>query len=178
MGVGEDLGGVGDGGYLNYSLVPNIPPSEVKSVEVIRFAKHFSRLYMQAYPFASPMEVPPTGDVIAIYTHGKQGIFGAQKPKGILRTSIKGYSPTKEFYQPDYTNQERFKSNEPDLRSVVYWQPQINIENGEPAQVSYFNPDNTEQIIVIIEAITADGGIGYHEITYPVIQKDIKDIPN
>ena len=163
---------------LNYPLVPNIPPSEVKSVEVIRFAKHFSRLYMQAYPFASPMEVPPTGDVIAIYTHGKKGIFGAQKPKGILRTSIKGYSPTKEFYQPDYTNQERFKSNEPDLRSVVYWQPQINIENGKPAQVSYFNPDNTEEIIVIIEAITPEGGIGYHEITYPVKQKDIKDIPN
>lgn len=163
---------------LNYPLIPNIPPSEVKSVEIIRFAKHFNRLYQQAYPFVSPMEIPPTGDVISIYTHGKKGIFGAQKPKGILRTTIKGYSPAKEFYQPNYEKKERFESEEPDLRSVVYWEPQLKLENGEPAQVSYFNPDNAKEVVLVIEVITLNGQIGYREISYPVKQRDTSDISN
>ena len=158
---------------LNYPLIPNIPPSEVKSVEIIRFAKHFNRLYQQAYPFVSPMEIPPTGDVISIYTHGKQGIFGAQKPKGILRTSIKGYSPQKEFYQPNYANKERLESEEPDLRSVVFWEPQVKLENGEASQISFYNPDNVEEVLVVVEVITPNGKIGYHEISYPVKQRNV-----
>src|SRR3546814_18091284 len=86
--------GVGPGGYLrasviggettlvvidgipalmyNYHLIPSIPPSEVKSVEIIKFAKNFSRLSMEAIPTANQIELPPTGTVIALYTHGKQ----------------------------------------------------------------------------------------------------------
>src|SRR3546814_8856367 len=44
----------------NYHLIPSIPPSEVKSVEIIKFAKNFSRLYMEAVPNANPMEIPAT----------------------------------------------------------------------------------------------------------------------
>src|SRR3546814_432990 len=102
--------GVGPGGYLrasviggettlvvidgipvlmyNYHLIPSIPPSEVKSVEIIKFAKNFSRLYMEAVPNANPMEIPATGSVIAIYTYGRRGIFGVQKPRRTEERSV------------------------------------------------------------------------------------------
>ncbi|WBL24616.1 hypothetical protein [Zunongwangia sp. HGR-M22] len=157
---------------LNYPLIPNIPPSEVKSVEIIRFANNFSRLYTEAYPYANPLEIPPQGDVIAIYTHGKKGIFGAQKPKGILRTSVNGFATSKTFYQPNYQNKDRLESEEPDLRTVIYWNPQVKHTGETPAEISFYNPDDVKEVLVIIEVITENGQIGYKEFLYPVKDRD------
>ncbi|MDN3594778.1 hypothetical protein [Zunongwangia endophytica] len=157
---------------LNYPLIPNIPPSEVKSVEIIRFAKNFSRLFTEAYPYANPREIPPQGDVIAIYTHGKKGIFGAQKPKGILRTSVSGFAKSKSFYQPNYQNKDRLESEEPDLRTIIYWEPEVAHTPEAPTEISFYNPDDVEEVLVIIEVITKNGQIGYKEFLYPVKSSD------
>src|SRR3546814_20633165 len=83
-------------------LIPSIPPSEVKSVEIIKFAKNFSRLYMEAVPNANPMEIPATGSVIAIYTYVRRGIFGVQTPQGNLKANVQVSSTQRSFYTPPY----------------------------------------------------------------------------
>src|SRR5690606_24978962 len=65
-------------GY-SYDAIAHIPPSEVKSFEIIRFAKNFSALYQETYPDASPLSIPTIGHVIAIYTHAGKGVYGVRK---------------------------------------------------------------------------------------------------
>lgn len=185
----------GDGGYLraqiiggdatlvvvdgipvlgqNYNLIPNIPPSEVNSVELIRFAKNFSRLYLEAYPQASPMEAPPVGSVIAIYTHSRSGIFGAHVPVGIKKAAIPVFAPQREFYKPKYENLSAEDWIKPDLRSVIHWEPQVRANQEGYASTSFYNADVTGEVLVVVEAISADGEIGYQELTYDVVENPL-----
>ncbi|WP_200976365.1 hypothetical protein [Echinicola sp. 20G] len=155
----------------NYDLIPSIPPSEVKSVELIKFAKNFTSLFMEVYPQASPMEAPMTGSVIAIYTHAGKGIFGVQKPDGLLQTSVPAFSHTREFYRPNYENLSTQDWIKPDLRSVIHWQAQVKTDSTGQAQVNYYNADIPGQVMVIIEAIGPDGKIGYQELIYEVEER-------
>src|SRR5690606_20415463 len=87
----------------DYGLIESIPPSEVSSVEVIEYAKNFSSLYCEIFPTACSGDLPPPwGNVIAIYTYGQKGIYGVQSPKGIMKTTVPVFSPSKEFYAPKY----------------------------------------------------------------------------
>jgi hypothetical protein len=54
--------------FLNYDLIPYIPPSEVSSFEIIKNAKNFYQLYKEFLPTGSPLDGGNYGDVIAIYT--------------------------------------------------------------------------------------------------------------
>ncbi|UCS91617.1 hypothetical protein KZP23_12725 [Echinicola marina] len=157
----------------NYDLIPNIPPSEVKSVELIRFANRFSELYMEVYPQANPLEIPMTGNVIAIYTLAGKGIFSVQQPPGILKAAIPLYSPSKEFYTPKYQHISSEDWVKPDLRTLVHWQPQVITDENGKATVSFYNGDITGNIMIVIEAISENGNIGYQELVYKVTKSEI-----
>lgn len=155
---------------INLDMIPSIPPSEVRSVELIKFANIFSELYMDVYPRVHPTQVPVTGSVIAIYSHGGQGIYGTKKPKGVLQTSITAFSPEREFYAPKYDTPSE-DSSKPDLRSLIHWEPRVEIDSNGNASVGFYNADSTGEILVVVEAISEDGGIGYEEIIYEVKEK-------
>ncbi|GGF48555.1 hypothetical protein [Echinicola rosea] len=152
----------------NYDLIPNIPPSEVKSVELIEYANNFSRLFMEVYPQASPLEAPMTGNVIAIYTYAGKGVFSVDKPDGILKASVPIFSPKRNFEAPDYsklTPQERIK---PDLRTLIHWDPALTTDGKGKTLINYYNADIPGEMLIIIEAITEDGKTGYQKFTYQV----------
>ncbi len=88
----------------NYGNIANIPPSEVSSFEIIKNAKNFRKLFIEAFPGTSSFGAPYLGSVIAIYTKGGKGLFDAKKPIGIVHTSIPVFSPPREFYAPKYQN--------------------------------------------------------------------------
>ncbi|WP_186756508.1 hypothetical protein [Echinicola salinicaeni] len=157
----------------NYDLIPNIPPSEVKSVELIRFPDQFNQLYMEVYPQVSPPDIPVSGNVIAIYTYAGKGIFSAQYTPGILKAAIPLYSPSKEFYTPKYEHIDSEDWIKPDLRTLVHWQPQVITDENGKATVNFYNGDITGNIMVVIEAISENGDIGYQELTYEVKKSEI-----
>ncbi|WP_215222775.1 hypothetical protein [Echinicola shivajiensis] len=156
----------------NYDLIPNIPPSEVKSVELIRFADQFTPLYMEVYPQASPLSAPMSGNVIAIYTHAGKGIFSVQQPPGILKAAVPLYSPSKEFYTPKYQHISSEDWIKPDLRTLVHWQPQVITDENGKANINFYNGDITGNIMIVIEAISENGNIGYQELFYKVIKSE------
>ncbi|MFC3199428.1 hypothetical protein ACFOET_17535 [Parapedobacter deserti] len=152
----------------NYELIPSIPPSEVKSVELIRFAKNFSALYREAYPEAHPLEIPAMGSVIAIYTHAGKGLFAARKPTGLLQATVPVYSPVIEFYAPRYESPEDNDPERPDLRTLIYWAPELSTDATGKATASYYHSDASGETIVVVEAISPEGKIGYKELVYQV----------
>ncbi|MFT7037275.1 MAG: hypothetical protein ACJA2S_005820 [Cyclobacteriaceae bacterium] len=129
--------------FLDYPLIPNIPPSEVKSFELINSADNFLKLFMEVFPGANPFYAPKSGSVIAIYTHAGRGLIGVHKPKGLLRISIPVFSPPREFYAPKHENLTPRDWVKPDFRSLVHWAPLVETDNHGKASTSFYNADAT-----------------------------------
>lgn len=155
----------------DYPIIPSIPPSEVSSFEIIEYAKNFSTLYCDLFP-QSCINAPSWGNVIAIYTYGKKGIFGANRPVGIVNTTVPVFATPREFYAPKYEQLKPADWLKPDLRSLVHWAPNINSDSTGKATVNFYNADNTGVMQVLVEAITETGEIGYQEFYYDVKKRN------
>ncbi len=150
-----------------YEFIQSIPPSEVSSVEVIEYAKNFPILYCEVFPI-NCIQPPAFGNIIAIYTYAQQGVLGAKSPKGIMKTTIPVFLQSKEFYAPKYDNVNQDDLEKPDLRTLIHWQPILKTDDSGIGKTSFYNADNTGDMLVIMEAITENGDIGYQEYTYKV----------
>lgn len=154
----------------NYNLIPRIPPSEVKSVELLKFAKNFNSLYLEVFPGASVASIPPVGSVIAIYTHAGKGINSIDKPIGIVKSTIPVFSPEREFYSPRYDKPAMVELKKPDLRSLIHWVPEIKFSISDTTSIEFYNPDIPGEKLILIEAISEDGQLGYQEMIYEVVE--------
>jgi hypothetical protein len=70
---------------------------------------------------------------------------------------IKGYTPSKEFYSPQYPlNQTNYPAA--DLRSTLYWNPLILIDkNHRKVKCSFYNNDISNKFRVVVEGINKAG---------------------
>ncbi len=150
-----------------YPLIQNIPPSEVKSFEIIECANNFDGLYLKVFGLPSPRE--QCGAIIAIYTYGGKSIFGTQKSVGLLHTSIPVFSAPREFYEPKYSeDQPNLLNDKPDLRTLIHWEPDLQTNATGKITRSFYNGDNVGKMLVVIEAVSVNGLIGYQELEYVV----------
>ncbi len=161
---------------LNYSLIPNIPPSEVKSFEIIENASNFSSLFCEVVPRLGPIDPcanggPAFGNVIAIYTHAGKGLFATSPTIGLTKNEVPVFDQPREFYAPKYTLLTPEDWLKPDLRNVLHWQPVVQVDSTGRMLASYYNSDNTGTMKIIVEAITAGGELGYGELLYEVKKK-------
>jgi TonB-dependent Receptor Plug Domain len=69
---------------------------------------------------------------------------------------ISGYSASRVFYSPKHLPDSK-SDLLPDLRSTLYWKPDINLEGTNEVILNYFNGDNASIIRIIAEGITKDG---------------------
>jgi len=149
-----------------YPYIPNIPPGEVKSFEIIEGAKNFTSLYLELFPMSK--EPPAWGDVIAIYTHAGNGIYGAHSAKGIMQAAVPVFAASREFYAPKYENIQPEEWYKPDLRALVHWAPNLRTDSTGKATATFYNADNLGEMMVVVEAISDKGELGYQEFVYKV----------
>ena len=155
--------------FLDYDLIPYISPSAVSSFEIIKNAKNFLQLYKEFLPpGSSPLDVGNYGDVIAIYTYGGKGIYGAIRPKGLTQASVPVFSAPREFYAPKYENLQPIDWYKPDLRALIFWKPNLTVDGLGQTSASFYNADVCGDMEVVVEAISDTGEIGYQEMIYNV----------
>jgi hypothetical protein len=167
-----------DGSAVNhedYGSIAYIPPSEVSSFEIIKNVNNRSKVWFEFCPECSPMSIPPTIDVIAIYTYGGNGIYGIHKPKGIVKAVVPVFSTPREFYAPKYEKLTATDWYKPDLRALIHWEPKVKVDSLGNASCSFYNGDLTGEVKVVVEAISEDGKIGYQELVYNVKERSIKE---
>lgn len=151
-----------------YQFLPNLPPSEVKSVEILDgITKNFMPLYRRVYPFQDMRATPIQGSILAIYTYSGNGFYTATKSKGILKTSIPLFAPTKEFYTPKYDSGDT-TLGPVDIGVTLYWNPDIKLKNDAPTTVSFLNNETRGTKTILVEAISRDGKLGYKMLEYKV----------
>ena len=156
--------------YYDYTHIPNISPSEVKSFEIIENANGFAALYCEVFTDLSncALVAPAWGNVIAIYTHAGIGLGGAQKPKGLTQTAVPVFAAAKEFYAPKYTNIQSDDWQHPDIRTLIHWQPILKTDDLGKTSTSFYNTDNKGKMMIVVEAISDEGEIGYQELDYEI----------
>ena len=96
--------------------------------------------------------------VVSVFT--KRGGYVEDIQEGVPGTvmeKIKGFEPFREFYSPEYTD-ENVLSEAPDYRTTLYWNPELILSNGE-AEVSFFTCDNLSRYQIFVEGITNQGRI-------------------
>lgn len=81
-------------------------------------------------------------------------------PKYNIRTAMPlGFQKPAEFYSPRYETEESREIGPPDLRTTIYWNPDVKISADGEAYFEFYTADSPVDYSVVIEGITADGMI-------------------
>ena len=79
----------------------------------------------------------------------------------------KGYYRARVFYSPKYNNQQSTE-NGIDLRSTLYWNPNVITDKNGNADFQFYNSDGRGPYRAVIEGIDNDGNIGRYVLRYNV----------
>ena len=137
-----------NGVTIEKEMLLSIPMSDV---DVIEFIKGYDVGKLAVFGTRG------AGGVISVFTK-KGGDMGySHYVQGTLSSRIMGFTSYREFYTPAYTL-ENIHSEKPDRRITLYWNPGIEMEDGE-AVVSFFTSDDHSRYKVIVEGITNTGEV-------------------
>lgn len=70
-----------------------------------------------------------------------------------------GFQPPAEFYSPRYDTALKRNSNKPDLRTTIYWNPDIKTSESGEVSFSFYTADANTTYSVVVEGISEDGKI-------------------
>jgi len=68
-----------------------------------------------------------------------------------------GYQKPAQFYVPKYEVESVLKSNQPDLRTTIYWNPKLVADNDGTVHVRFYTADNAADYNIVMEGITNGG---------------------
>ena len=116
-----------------------------------------------------------------IRTPAKLGAYGVQGKNGVIEIFTKkgywdnsklhfniqqitplGYQKPVEFYSPQYDNPEARNNPIPDLRSTIYWKPDVVLNAEGKTTVEFYTADASTTYSVIMEGITLEGKLIYN----------------
>ncbi|TKC00983.1 carboxypeptidase-like regulatory domain-containing protein [Pedobacter cryophilus] len=146
-----------DGIYVEADFLNSINIQDVESIEVLKSIANTAIYGGRG-----------AGGVIIINTkRGKSGYVSNTYAPGIVTYSPIGLFKPKEFYVPNYEN-PKINTEVADLRTTVYWNPNIVTDSLGNAQVEFFNADGTGNYKVVLEGMDLNGHIGRKVIRYQV----------
>jgi hypothetical protein len=107
------------------------------------------------------------GGVVALYTdRAHEELLDVENEKYIIVHQASGFNFTRQFYSPVFEDIGYFDF--PDLRSTIYWNPMITLNNFDNKTLSFFTADTPGTYRVIIEGITQDGQPLHQETLFEV----------
>ncbi|WP_443937512.1 TonB-dependent receptor [Pedobacter sp. MW01-1-1] len=146
-----------DGMPVEADFLDNIVPNDVATVELLKNISN-TAIYGSMGGGGVLVITSKRGDDNSIQT--------TRYAPGIVTISPKGYSVSREFYSPKYdgtaTNQRV------DLRSTIYWNPQVVSEKSGKASFEFYNADEPGTYRIVIEGIDVYGHLARHVASYTV----------
>src|SRR5690606_2875734 len=127
---------------LDASKVFSYDPLKVKKLELV------PRQYMIG---------PARFNGIASFETISGKFDGFELDPTIIAVDYDGLQLQREFYSPQYKNEEQKLNRIPDLRTTLYWLPKLNVKPGERNVVNFFTSDLKGKFLVVLEGITSNG---------------------
>jgi len=117
--------------------------------------------YVKVYdPGSSGIISTTGGGAIAIFT--KRGGDNKVEFPGMTSLNLAGYTLYKEFASPDYAS--GLVDNLPDLRSTLYWNPRLAVQNSKhTVHFSFYNSDLARHFRIIVEGVNTENRLVHIE---------------
>lgn len=145
-----------DGIDVDPDYLSMIPPSDVESIEVLRTVGNTAIYGMRG-----------GAGVLVINTKRGEPNYGRSYAPGIITYSPQGYYVAREFYIPKYDN-PKVNKELPDLRSTVFWTPNIITDATGKAKVEFFTAGEPGTYKVVAEGVDGKGGIARQVFRFKV----------
>ncbi|HEY8929881.1 MAG TPA: TonB-dependent receptor [Mucilaginibacter sp.] len=146
-----------DGNFVDADMFTTLNPDDIEGIEVI-VSLHYASIYGS--------RMANGGIIVTTKRAKKQNQYYRYAP-GVVTYMPKGFYKAREFYSPQYDNPHT-NQKMADLRSTIYWNPNIITDKDGKASFSYFNADGKGTYRVVIEGIDADGNLGRQVYRYKV----------
>ncbi|MEJ7692458.1 TonB-dependent receptor plug domain-containing protein [Daejeonella sp.] len=146
-----------DGMMVEPEFISSINPNDVESIEVLKSGANTAIYGMRG-----------GGGVLVINTkRGETNKDYRTYAPGIISYNPKGFYKGREFYSPDYAD-PKINTKMADLRTTIYWNPNIVSDSAGKASVEFFNGDGPGRYKAIIEGIDINGKVGRQVYRYSV----------
>lgn len=134
----------------------SLGPNDVETVEVLKYGN------ASIYGMGS-------GHGVLVFTTriGKLRDLKDIPSFGILPITARGYYKAKVFYSPKYDALEA-NVKKKDLRSTIYWNPDLVTDDNGNAAIDYYNADGLGTYRMVIEGIDEKGNIGRRVYRYNI----------
>jgi len=131
----------------DYDIDNEVEPSNIERIGVLKGTQ--------------AMILGGTGSGGAVVITTKRGRFVTDhSPKfNIKMLNPLGYQKPAEFYSPRYDTQEEKNRWNPDMRTTIYWNPNVHILSSGEASFDFYTADASTTYTIVIEGITPEGSI-------------------
>ncbi|WP_462228595.1 hypothetical protein [Mucilaginibacter sp.] len=141
--------------YLDYFTAEDITGIELMSSE-----RHTSLYDNEFEPDKARMGRSNAFAYIEITTRSKKGPFMQVTP-GTYLYKATPFSLAKQFYSPKYTVKNKTTAVGTDMRSTLFWEPNVITDGDGKATISFFSADKPSAYTVIVEGTDQNGNLGY-----------------
>jgi hypothetical protein len=98
---------------------------------------------------------PAVYNGIVSFTTYKGDLEGFQLDPRVLVQQYEGVQRQREFYSPRYDTPEAQQSRLPDLRNLLYWNPEINLAGPAAQTLNFYTGDQTGRYLVVLQGLSA-----------------------
>lgn len=137
----------------DYTLY-DLKPEDIGSIEVL------------ISPSKTVIYGPRVGPSLLITLHRGSVKWPVLKyAPGQVTYPLAGYHAVREFYSPQY---DTIQDSKPDLRTTLFWKPNIITDDNGETKISYFNNDKMGNYRIVIEGMDLFGNLARQVYTYRI----------
>jgi hypothetical protein len=107
-------------------------------------------------------------DGVVSYTTYKGDLGGFPLNPHSLIEEYEGLQTPREFYTPRYDTEAQQRSRLPDLRNLLYWNPDVRLAPGQPQALDFFSSDQAGRYLVVVQGLAPTGLAGSTSFSFEV----------
>lgn len=130
----------------DYEILKTYSAAEVERVDLIQY--NIAALQMLGSSSAG-------GAIVVTLKENAQP--AQEQSNSVVTFTPRGYNTSVQFYSPVYATPAQKESSEPDLRTTIYWNPQVLVDSSGAAEVEFYTADRNAPLQVVVEGITPEG---------------------
>ena len=131
----------------------NFDPLKIKKIDVV--AQKFYQNHL-------------VHDGIVNYSTYRGDLAGYQLDANALIVGYEGFQLQREFFSPVYETTDQSGNSLPDMRTLLYWSPNIKTDKTGKKTFSFYTADLPGKYGVVVQGITSSGLTGTHTSTFTV----------
>ena len=83
----------------------------------------------------------------------------ASTPISLIHVVPLGYQKPAQFYVPKYEVDSVLNREQPDLRTTIYWNPELVADVDGTIHIQFYTADHANDYTIVLEGITNEGEI-------------------